>query len=65
MSPDFPRHVAMVIVFGAAAVIWVRSVIWLWRGPDNPRERNYMEGGTTLIVFGPPVAAYFIIKDAW
>ena len=65
MISVFWNHVAMVVFFGICAVIWVRSLIYIWRIPDENKIWDYMGYGYTPILIGPPLAAYFIIKDAW
>ena len=65
MSPEFQRHAAMVIVFGVLGVIWARSLIYIWRIPYENTIWDRLGRMQMMIVFGPPLAAYFIIKDAW
>jgi len=65
MISDFWNHVAMVVFFGIGAVVWVRSLIYIWRIPDEYKTWDFQGHTYVLILLGPPVAAYFIIKDAW
>jgi hypothetical protein len=68
MSPDFQRHAAMVIVFGIDAVLWVRTLIWLWRKERSADDYVVWDFTQKMFMWALiviPAAAYFIIKDAW